>query len=58
MIKLDEAEIVNKYAAQLLDIEDLYIEGKNNKFCPYFLERKKMVSKNKEKNYLFFVGNF
>jgi len=53
MIKLDEAEIVNKYAAQLLDIEDLYIEGKNNKFCPYFLERKKMVSKNKEKNYYF-----
>ena len=52
-LKRKQVELIEKYQDKLLDIEDLYQEGKKEKFCPYFLERKKQVSKSKKKSIKF-----
>jgi len=38
--------MVIKYQHELLDIEELYAEGKKEMFCPYYLERKIQVRNN------------
>ena len=39
----NEHQLIKKYQHKLLDIEDLYQEGKKEEFCPFYLERKKKV---------------
>jgi len=42
-IFLDEKFYFEKYSRALCDVEDLFKEGKEHRFCPYFLQKRILV---------------